>query len=122
MSGCEQSINSSAKADTLPAEWFLEVESSARILEEITEKARSWAAKAGGSRTSSRSSRDKGGLRIMLNLKIPPNAHRAGSSELPDGPGGRWPLNGVQCRQPPRRSGFGGRTVELALTEQLNII
>ena len=50
------------------------------------------------------------------------HAHHAGSPELPDGPGGRWPLRGVQCRQPPRRSGFGGRRVEFALTETVNII
>lgn len=48
VSGCERSIDASARADTLPAEWFLEVESSARRLEEITEKARSCAAKDGG--------------------------------------------------------------------------
>lgn len=51
-----------------------------------------------------------------------PHAYHAGSPERPDGPGGRWPLKGVQCRQPPRRSGFGGRTVELALRETVNII
>ena len=51
-----------------------------------------------------------------------PHADYAGSSELPDGPGARWPLKGVQCRQPPRRSGFGGWTVEYVLTETVNII
>lgn len=51
-----------------------------------------------------------------------PHADYAGSPELPDGSGARWPLKGVQCRQPPRRSGFGGMTVELALRETVNII
>ena len=50
------------------------------------------------------------------------HAYHSGSSELPDGSGARWPLKGVQCRQPPRRSGFGGMTVELALRETVNII